>query len=159
MVKRLRCADAHYLSRAATPTRPRMSLPRVLFVDDEPAICSAITKLLKIHGIEVDAVTSGLEARRAIAKGYDALVMDFRLSDGEYGDSLYRALSAFAPHIANRTIFITGDISQPTHERIEATGCPMLVKPFEIGLRAAVQSGADSTAQADRSQPRGSRSA
>jgi two-component system NtrC family sensor kinase len=141
-----------------------MSLPRVLFVDDEPAICSAITKLLKIHGIEVDAVTSGLEARRAIAKGYDALVVDFRLSDGEYGDSLYRALSAFAPHIANRTIFITGDISQPTHERIEATGCPMLVKPFEIGLlisliRAAVQSGADSVAQADRSQPRGSRSA
>jgi two-component system NtrC family sensor kinase len=141
-----------------------MSLPRVLFVDDEPAICSAITKLLKIHGIEVDAVTSGLEARRAIAKGYDALVVDFRLSDGEYGDSLYRALSAFAPHIANRTIFITGDISQPTHERIEATGCPMLVKPFEIGLlisliRAAVQSGADSAAQADRSQPRGSRSA
>jgi two-component system NtrC family sensor kinase len=130
-----------------------MSLPRVLFVDDEPAICSAITKLLKIHGIEVDAVTTGLEARRSIAKGYDAMVLDFRLSDGEYGDTLYRALAAFAPQIANRTIFITGDISQPTHERIEATGCPMLVKPFEIGLlisliRAAVQ-GSDASAVPD----------
>jgi two-component system NtrC family sensor kinase len=140
-----------------------MSLPRVLFVDDEPAICSAITKLLKIHGIEVDAVTTGLEARRSIAKGYDAMVLDFRLSDGEYGDTLYRALSTFAPHIANRTIFITGDISQPTHERIEATGCPMLVKPFEIGLlisliRAAVQIGGV-PAQDDLSLPRGSRSA
>jgi two-component system NtrC family sensor kinase len=141
-----------------------MALPRVLFVDDEPAICSAITKLLKIHGIEVDAVTTGLEARRSIAKGYDAMVLDFRLSDGEYGDTLYRALSAFAPHIANRTIFVTGDISQPTHERIEATGCPMLVKPFEIGLlitliRAAVQSGEIPAAQDDLSLPRGSRSA
>jgi DNA-binding response OmpR family regulator len=141
-----------------------MSLPRVLFVDDEPAICSAITKLLKIHGIEVDAVTTGLEARRAIARGYDAVVLDFRLSDGEYGDSLYRALSAFAPEITTRTIFVTGDISQPTHERIEATGCPMLVKPFEIGLlisliRAAVQSGKDPAVQDDQALPRGFRSA
>jgi DNA-binding response OmpR family regulator len=129
-----------------------MSLPRVLFVDDEPAICSAITKLLKIHGIEVDAVSSGLEARRAIANGYDAVVLDFRLSDGEYGDSLYRALSNFAPHIADATIFVTGDISQSTHERIEATGCPMLVKPFEIGLlisliRSAVEGARRSAAQ------------
>ena len=141
-----------------------MSLPRVLFVDDEPAICSAITKLLKIHGIQVDAVTTGLEARRAIANGYDAVVLDFRLSDGEYGDSLYRALSAFAPEITNRTIFVTGDISQPTHERIEATGCPMLVKPFEIGLlisliRAAVQSGESSVGEDSQSQPRDSRTA
>ena len=115
-----------------------MSLPRVLFVDDEPAICNAITKLLKIHGIEVDAVMTGMDARRAIAKGYDAVVLDFRLSDGEYGDTLYRALANFAPHIADSTIFVTGDISQPTHERIEATGCPMLVKPFEIGLLIAL---------------------
>ena len=141
-----------------------MSLPRVLFVDDEPAICSAITKLLKIHGIEVDAVTSALDARRSIAKGYDAMVLDFRLCDGEYGDNLYRALSAFAPHVANRTIFITGDISQPTHERIEATGCPMLVKPFEIGLlisliRAAVQTGEATAAQDELSAKRESRSA
>src|SRR3954464_11249381 len=105
MVKRLECAGARYLSRAATSTRPRMSLPRVLFVDDEPAICSAITKLLKIHGIEVAAVTSGLGARRSIAKGYDAVVLDFRLSEGEYGDTLYRALANFAPHIADATIF------------------------------------------------------
>lgn len=139
-----------------------MSLPRVLFVDDEPAICSAITKLLAIHGIEVDAVMTGMEARRAIAKGYDAVVLDFRLSDGEYGDNLYRALANFAPQIADSTIFVTGDISQPTHERIEATGCPMLVKPFEIGLLIALIRDAVQASQRladDRAQSPDSRTA
>jgi DNA-binding response OmpR family regulator len=131
-----------------------MSLPRVLFVDDETAICTAIKKLLGYHGIEVDTVSTGLEARRAIGKGYDALVLDFRLSGGESGDTLYRTLCGMAPAMANRTIFITGDISEGAQERIEATGCSMLVKPFEMGLligeiRAIVAAGGATAADRD----------
>ncbi|MDB4899613.1 MAG: multi-sensor hybrid histidine kinase [Gemmatimonadetes bacterium] len=141
-----------------------MSLPRVLFVDDETAICTAITKLLAFHGIEVDAVSTGLEARRAIGKGYDALVLDFRLAGGESGDTLYRTLCTAVPAMADRTIFVTGDISEAAQERIEATGCSMLVKPFEMGLLISLIRGvvAASTAAASREAalvPKGSRSA
>jgi DNA-binding response OmpR family regulator len=135
-----------------------MSLPRVLFVDDEPAICSAIAKLLSFHGIEVDAVTSGHEARRLVSRGYDALVLDYRLAGGETGDALYSALTTAAPNLTLRTIFVTGDISEPVHERIESTGCPMLVKPFEIGLlislvRAVIQDAGAKDAASDATIP------
>ena len=111
-----------------------MTLPRILFLDDEPAICSAISRLLAFHSIRVDTVSTGLEARRAIGAGYDALVLDFRIGATESGDEIYRALCAMAPRMTNRTIFVTGDISESVHERIEATGCAMLVKPFEMGI-------------------------
>jgi DNA-binding NtrC family response regulator len=104
----------------------------VLIVDDEPAISKALATALTRAGFRVSTALSG-ETAMTVVRGQevDALVVDLRIGDLR-GDALFELAAATQPHLRKKTLFTTGDISERAQELIEATGCPMLRKPFEL---------------------------
>lgn len=117
-----------------------MTTPQVLFIDDEPSLCLAMRLLLERHGFAVrTANTMDAAVGEVKATQFDAVVLDFWLyhqpfSRGGSGDQLYAELVALDSGLARRTIFVTGDPNESTRTRMERTGAPYLLKPFEVGL-------------------------
>lgn len=105
---------------------------RVLLVDDEPAICKALSIALTRAGFNVVTALSG-EAAMAIVRSehLDALIVDLRIPDMR-GDTLFELAAATQPHLRHRTLFTTGDITERAQELIEACRCPLLRKPFDL---------------------------
>ena len=107
---------------------------RVLVVDDEPSICQAMTLLLACHGIQVVTALTSAEAKSQLATTrFDVLMVDLRLRDTR-GDLLYQEIVRVDPSFADRTLFMTGDISAEAERLIAATNCPYLRKPFDVML-------------------------
>lgn len=107
---------------------------RLLIVDDEPSICQALSLLFKWHGIDVITALSASEAGRALAQfHFDVLLIDLRLRDAR-GDSVFRAAVELDATFRERTLFMTGDITDEAERIIAATNCPYLRKPFDIAL-------------------------
>jgi CheY-like chemotaxis protein len=114
---------------------------RVLVVDDEPEVGSALAELLALHGVEAETVTdipagiAHLDARR-----FDAVFCDLRMPGGG-GAALYRHAIASQPHLRGRFAFVTGDtVAGPgTIGALDAaTPPPILEKPFTPGDVAEV---------------------
>ena len=107
-------------------------LTHVLLVDDEPAICKALSLALTRAGFRCSTALSG-ETAMSIVRGehVDVLVVDLRIPDMR-GDSFFELAAAMQPHLRSRTLFTTGDITERAQELIEACRCPMLRKPFDL---------------------------
>lgn len=104
----------------------------VLLVDDEPAICKALSLALTRAGYRVTAAMSGEHAASVVRNQHvDLLVLDLRIPDMR-GDALFELVSAIQPHLRTRTLFTTGDISERAHELIAACKCEVLQKPFDL---------------------------
>jgi two-component system, OmpR family, response regulator RegX3 len=59
---------------------PALTLPRVLFVDDEPAICDAVAYALESEGFEVEVRADGEAGLEAARSGpYEVVVLDVML--------------------------------------------------------------------------------
>lgn len=104
----------------------------VLLVDDEPAICRALSTAIARAGYRVSTALSGQEAM-AIVRGerVDILITDLRIPDMR-GDALFELAAATQPALRTRSLFTTGDISERAQELIEACNCPFLRKPFDL---------------------------
>jgi two-component system, NtrC family, sensor kinase len=126
-------------SESAERSRAGGERRHVLIVDDEPAMRSAIGTFLRSLGHEVTVAASGADARRLLANGgYDAILLDLRLSDVG-GDVLYRELRARDPGLAARVVFVTGDTQSEVARRFLAdSGRPSLGKPFQLDDLATV---------------------
>ncbi len=113
---------------------------RILLVDDEPSIRQAFAVLLTRDGYVVDVAPGGETAERLLGDHcFDCLILDYRIPDVR-GDLLFEYAQSVQPGLRERTIFITGDIAIATYATLEATGCPVLLKPFDIeDLTAAVR--------------------
>jgi two-component system NtrC family sensor kinase len=113
---------------------------RVLVVEDEPALATAVAEALQDAGFTVDRAADGEEGlTRAIEGRYDLIVCDLKMPRLD-GMQFYRAIAAAAPELARRVIFVTGAVAGTDAERFfEETGCRWLAKPFRLGdlLRAA----------------------
>jgi len=74
------------------------------------------------------------------------VLLDVRMP-GLSGQDVYRVIEQDYPGLAHRVILTTGDlVSSPTSDWLQATGCPVLEKPFDVAqLRAAVASVLDDT--------------
>ena len=105
---------------------------RVLVVDDEPAICKALTMALSRAGFDTVAAQTG-DAALAILRSerVDVLVLDLRIPDTR-GDVIFELAAAIHPHLRTRTLFLTGDIGERALRLIAACKCPSLRKPFEL---------------------------
>lgn len=104
----------------------------VLLVDDEPAICKALSLALSRAGYRVSTALSGEAAMSVVrAEHVDILVVDLRIPDMR-GDALFELAAAMQPHLRTRTLFTTGDITERAQELIEACNCPLLRKPFDL---------------------------
>jgi signal transduction histidine kinase/BarA-like signal transduction histidine kinase len=112
---------------------------RVLLVEDEKALATAMSEALAHAGLVVDMAGDGEEAlARVRQRQYDVVVCDLKMPRVS-GMMLYRAMAAVAPALSRRVIFVTGDVAATEAERFLAdSGCRWLVKPFRIGdlLRA-----------------------
>lgn len=105
---------------------------RVLVVDDEPAICRALSIALTRAGYDVMSAYSGDSALHILAtEQVDAMVIDLRIPDTR-GDVVFELAAASHPHLRTQTIFMTGDISERAHKLIQSCRCPVLRKPFEL---------------------------
>jgi len=107
-------------------------LTHVLLVDDEPAICKALAIALTRAGFRASTALSGDIAMEMIRRErVDVLVVDLRIPDMR-GDTFFELAAATQPHLRNRTLFTTGDITERAQELIEACRCPLLRKPFDL---------------------------
>ena len=107
-------------------------LTHVLPVDDEPAICKALSLALTRAGFRVSTALSGETAMSVVRNEHvDVLVLDLRIPDMR-GDAFFELASAIQPHLRSRCLFTTGDITERAQELIEACRCPLLRKPFDL---------------------------
>ena len=112
---------------------------RVLVVEDEAALATAVVEALTDAGLTVEHAGDGEVALARVRSGsYDLIVCDLKMPKVD-GMAFYRAIAAEAPPLARRVIFVTGDVAGTEAERfLEASGCRWLAKPFRLGdlLRA-----------------------
>jgi len=78
---------------------PPDSSPRLLVVDDEPAICELIANVARGVGFEVETASDAAQIDAALGGGHDVTVLDLQLN-GDDGVSAMRTLSARAPGAA-----------------------------------------------------------
>jgi two-component system KDP operon response regulator KdpE len=105
---------------------------RVLVVDDEPAICKALSIALQRAGYVALTAQSGDGALALLgAEHVDVLLLDLRIPDTR-GDVVFELAAATHPHLRHQTIFMTGDISERADRLVASCKCPLLRKPFEL---------------------------
>jgi DNA-binding NtrC family response regulator len=107
--------------------------PRVLVVDDEPQIRSALERALQRNGYEAITVASGESAYAVLADlSVDAILVDLILPQLS-GSALALALIRRWPNLRGRLVFMSGDPGLAVAEwPEELQGCPVLVKPFQL---------------------------
>ena len=105
---------------------------RLLIVDDEEQILRLVKTILEGSGHEVTTANSAAQALAAIreSEGFDLLISDVTMP-GMNGMELYETLRKDNHPLHKRFVFITGWMpSSRMRELVEATGCPVLFKPF-----------------------------
>ena len=152
---RMRCRTAAVEQTNARDAGDALSPDKVcvLVVDDEPAICRALTIALTRMGYDAISAHSGDAALAVLSTQHvDVMVIDLRIPDTR-GDVVFELAAATYPHLRHRTIFMTGDISERAYKLILSCKCPALRKPFELkDLFDAVHAVAPSRAHGTRGQ-------
>lgn len=104
-------------------------LPRVLLLDDEPAVGKALAAVLRRAGFDVSLAQSVAQAEDLLVERFDALILDLRMPEMR-GDAFYFLACVRQPWLNCRALFVTGDITEQAESIIENTGCRFLLKPF-----------------------------
>jgi DNA-binding response OmpR family regulator len=107
---------------------------RVLLVDDEEELASALAERLNMRDIETDWATTGEEAlQKATSSTYDLAVLDMKMP-GIGGLELKALLQQRCPRL--KFIFVTGYVSEMDFEEVacQAGEECYLVKPVDIKL-------------------------
>jgi len=115
----------------------------ILVVEDETKLASAVIDALRDAGYIVQHAADGEEAlTKVTAEAFDLVICDLKMPRMD-GMAFYRMLSAAAPGLAKRVIFVTGDVAGTDAEQfLEESGCRWLAKPFRLGdLLRAVRDG------------------
>ena len=122
----------------ASPGSEKQSLAgiRVLLVDDEQLIRSPMSRFLKKRGAEVSEAGDGEEALARLdqAGGFDpdVILADLRMPRVD-GVELYLRLQRERPALADRVMFLSGDITQLAGRGLaEVPRDRVLVKPVEL---------------------------
>ncbi len=108
-------------------------MPRVLIVDDEPALREALRAGLELAGYEVHEAADGAEGlAKATPLRPDMIVLDVRMP-GLDGYGVCRRLKANPATQRIPVIFLTGADDAGLHRRVrEAGGTACLPKPFRL---------------------------
>jgi two-component system NtrC family sensor kinase len=107
--------------------------PRVLVLDDEPSIRRFLAKALQNAGFEAVLASDGREALTLLANGpIDAMMCDHRMA-GMSGTQVFEAAVAIRPELADRFVFMSGDVLNPDlRDFAESRGIGLLAKPFDL---------------------------
>jgi len=113
---------------------------RVLVVDDEESILQMVRETLAQNGFEVDIARDGETALHQLEqRPYDLALCDWKMP-GINGRQVYERVAATNPGLAERIIFITGDVVSDTTQKFLAERKKVcLSKPFSLTeFRAAI---------------------
>ncbi len=103
---------------------------KVLLVDDERELVSALAERLSFRGIRADFAVSGEEALKiARRKAFDVAVLDVKMPRIG-GFELKKRLARIQPGL--EYIFLTGHGSEEDFKASCSVGCRYLVKPVMI---------------------------
>jgi signal transduction histidine kinase len=108
---------------------PEPARPRILLVDDNPALVDNLSEVLVDAGYAVRGASSCAEALRAAeeAGGFDVALVDLRLPDGD-GNDLAPRLKDRAPD--GQVVLLTGYATlESAVAAVRAGACAYLVKP------------------------------
>jgi len=107
----------------------------ILVADDESAIRLALSRFLEKSGHTVVMVDSGSKALEAGRDGmFDAIFLDIRMPDIS-GQTVFRQWQSKRPDLAERVVFLTGDIvSEDLFQFLTGTGRPFVAKPFDLDV-------------------------
>ncbi len=116
------------------PAKSLSPLRRVLIIDDERTLVKALARQLS-ERYEVDTASTATDALAQLSvNAYDAVVCDLRMPE-QSGPAIYAEVESRSPAQASRFIFTTGGsygaFDDEPHARAEATGLPVLEKPFD----------------------------
>ena len=105
----------------------------ILVVDDEPEVAEVLAESLRTSGHHVDVALGGVAGLARLLSGhYDLIFTDMKMPDLD-GKSLLREASGLDPALPRRFVFTTGDgLSQETQGFFEASGLPILRKPYDL---------------------------
>ena len=104
---------------------------RLLFVDDEPTLRTGMVAFGTMRGFSVVVAADGAAALEAARSGgVDAVVCDLRMP-GMDGYAFHERLRIERPGLAERTVFITGDVVTSS-ARGSVARQPILNKPFSF---------------------------
>jgi signal transduction histidine kinase/CheY-like chemotaxis protein/sugar lactone lactonase YvrE len=118
----------------ATPARTGgLARGRVLVVDDDPLVSSAVRRTLA-RDHEVEVVVSSRQALELLSSpegNYDVILCDLMMPEIT-GMDLHAQLEASSPERARRMVFITGGAyTQAARDFLERVSNPRVEKPFD----------------------------
>jgi signal transduction histidine kinase len=105
---------------------------RVLVVDDEPLVASAVARALA-RGYEVTTSTAARDALGRIEAGerFDAVLCDLMMPQMS-GMELHSRVAVLAPELASRFVFVTGGaFTDAAADFLRTTTNPWIEKPFD----------------------------
>ena len=117
--------------RAANGVKRRAMAGSVLVVDDEAELSALIEDILEASGYQVETEADGAAALARLERDrFDLILSDVHMP-GLDGPALYRELEHRRPDLAQRMVFMTGNIlNEDTADFFAATGARCLRKPF-----------------------------
>jgi PAS domain S-box-containing protein len=96
------------VSLPAQPTGDAAGKPRVLVLDDDPRVATAVGRTLEVrYQVEISSDPEGVLARLEAGERFDAIVCDLAMPDVS-GMDVFERLEALDPEAAGRMIFLTG---------------------------------------------------
>ena len=143
IVVRLPRGTAKAAAAEAAPQETAEAAPlslNVLVIDDEPDIAAMVAEMLRQDGHVAEIASDARSALRIVERAdVDLIVSDLRMSDLD-GPGLYRAIREKRPDLADRILFITGDVLAADIDRFLAeTGAAVVEKPIDpVAFRRAV---------------------
>jgi CheY-like chemotaxis protein len=115
---------------------------RVLVIDDEPLLGTAIRRMLSAEH-DVVVVTAARDALALVSRGerYDVLLCDLMMPEVT-GMELHAELLRSCPELAEQMVFMTGGaFTSRAREFLDEVRNPRLEKPFDVGtIKALVRS-------------------
>ena len=105
----------------------------VLVVDDEAALAAAVCAALQDAGYTTEQASDGEQAlMRVQARPFDLVICDLKMPRVD-GKTFYGMLVAAMPAMAERVIFVTGDVAGTDAEKfLVESRCRWLAKPFRL---------------------------
>jgi CheY-like chemotaxis protein len=137
-------------AQGPAPAQKPARRTRVLVLDDEPAIRDFLGRILSRGGYEPVLASSGDSALKIVRDNPpDAILCDHRMA-GMTGIAFHAAVAEIKPALANRFVFMSGDVLNVELSEFAVThGVTLLAKPFDIesvdravaGVMGPVQTG------------------
>jgi len=105
---------------------------KVLVIEDDPQGRRLLIRVLERAGCDVVAVENGLAAFGEVRTSKPAAILCDICLPYMGGRTFYGELVAEYPDLAKQVIFLTGAPEPDVVQLSEQSGCPLLIKPYDV---------------------------